>query len=132
MGMRDSHDDKRRDRRSRRDRRDVEKERERERDRHVDQDSLGDGMGKMYTSLEDVKGQVLQVAKDQNGCRFLQRKFDEGGPATISMVFSEILENLIALMMDPFGNYLIQKLLDRCSEEQRLQVRAWLRHGAVN
>ncbi len=26
--------------------------------------------------------------------------------------------------MDPFGNYLIQKLLDRCSEEQRLQVRA--------
>ncbi len=27
-------------------------------------------------------------------------------------------------MMDPFGNYLIQKLLDRCSEEQRLQVGA--------
>lgn len=26
--------------------------------------------------------------------------------------------------MDPFGNYLIQKLLDRCSEEQRLQVGA--------
>ncbi len=25
-------------------------------------------------------------------------------------------------MTDPFGNYLIQKLLDRCSEEQRLQV----------
>ena len=25
-------------------------------------------------------------------------------------------------MVDPFGNYLIQKLLDRCSEEQRLQV----------
>lgn len=34
----------------------------------------------------------------------------------------EILEHLVALMMDPFGNYLIQKLLDRCSEEQRLQV----------
>eukprot|EP00878_Enallax_costatus_P024430 GHUV01026068.1.p2 GENE.GHUV01026068.1~~GHUV01026068.1.p2 ORF type:complete len:173 (+),score=55.36 GHUV01026068.1:443-961(+) len=25
-------------------------------------------------------------------------------------------------MMDPFGNYLVQKLLDRCSEEQRLDV----------
>jgi len=33
-----------------------------------------------------------------------------------------VLDNLIELMVDPFGNYLIQKLLDRCSEEQRLQV----------
>ena len=66
--------------------------------------------------------QVLSVAKDQNGCRFLQRKFDEGGAASIALVFPEVLDNLIELMVDPFGNYLIQKLLDRCSEEQRLQV----------
>lgn len=65
---------------------------------------------------------MAEVAQDQNGCRFLQKKFDEGGPAAISMVFAEILEKLVELMMDPFGNYLIQKLLDRCSEEQRLQV----------
>lgn len=66
--------------------------------------------------------QVLSVAKDQNGCRFLQRKFDEGGATAIGLVFPEVLDNLIELMVDPFGNYLIQKLLDRCSEEQRLQV----------
>lgn len=66
--------------------------------------------------------QVLSVAKDQNGCRFLQRKFDEGGASAIAAVFPEILDNLIELMTDPFGNYLTQKLLDRCSEEQRLQV----------
>ena len=68
--------------------------------------------------------QVMAVAKDQNGCRFLQRKFDEGGAAAIQAVLPEVLEHLIELMMDPFGNYLIQKLLDRCSEEQRLAVRA--------
>ena len=67
--------------------------------------------------------QVMAVAKDQNGCRFLQRKFDEGGAAAIQAVLPEVLEHLIELMMDPFGNYLIQKLLDRCSEEQRLAVR---------
>ena len=66
--------------------------------------------------------QVLAVAKDQNGCRFLQRKFDEGGAAAIGAVLPEVLEHLIELMMDPFGNYLIQKLLDRCSEDQRLAV----------
>lgn len=64
----------------------------------------------------------MAVAKDQNGCRFLQRKFDEGGPAAIQAVLPEVLEHLIELMMDPFGNYLIQKLLDRCSEDQRLAV----------
>lgn len=42
----------------------------------------------------------------------------------------EILDHLVELMMDPFGNYLIQKLLDRCSEEQRLQVGAGLGSGA--
>ena len=65
---------------------------------------------------------MLAVAKDQNGCRFLQRKFDEGGASAIAKVFPEILDNLIELMTDPFGNYLTQKLLDRCSEEQRLDV----------
>ena len=64
----------------------------------------------------------MSVAKDQNGCRFLQRKFDEGGAASIGAVLPEVLENLVDLMMDPFGNYLVQKLLDRCSEEQRMQV----------
>jgi Pumilio-family RNA binding repeat len=54
--------------------------------------------------------------------RFLQRKFDEGAHAAIALVFPEILEHLVELMVDPFGNYLIQKLLDRCSEEQRLAV----------
>ena len=66
--------------------------------------------------------QVMGVAKDQNGCRFLQRKFDEGGATAIGVVLPEVLEHLIDLMMDPFGNYLIQKLLDRCSEDQRMQV----------
>jgi Pumilio-family RNA binding repeat len=57
-------------------------------------------------------------------CRFLQRKFDEGGPQAVARVLPEILDHLTELMVDPFGNYLIQKLLDRCDEAQRLQVRA--------
>ncbi len=37
-----------------------------------------------------VVGQLLAVAQDQNGCRFLQRKFDEGGASAIAIVFTEV------------------------------------------
>lgn len=75
-----------------------------------------------YNTLDEVQGKVVETAQDQNGCRFLQKKFDEGGPAAISLVFQEMIDQIVDLMTDPFGNYLIQKLLDRCSEEQRLQI----------
>merc|ERR1712176_331311 len=75
-----------------------------------------------YTSVEEVVGNLLAAARDQNVCRFLQKKFDDGGSEVIQLVFPEVLEHCASLMMDPFGNYLIQKLLDRCSEEQRLEL----------
>jgi hypothetical protein len=67
-----------------------------------------------FQNLEDVGGQLMSIAQDQNGCRFLQRKFDEGGAAAIAAVSHELLEHATELMMDPFGNYLVQKLLERC------------------
>lgn len=96
--------------------------RERERDMPFNNEPYYDSQFIKFNSIEEVVGQVIQVAQDQNGCRFLQRKFDEGGAQTIAHVFPEILENIVHLMKDPFGNYLIQKLLDRCSEDQRTQV----------
>eukprot|EP00798_Chlamydomonas_sp_ICE-L_P021447 gene21447-28415_t len=74
-----------------------------------------------YESVDEVVGKLMYVAQDQNGCRFLQRKFDEQGPAAVAVVFPEILDNIVELMVDPFGNYLVQKLLERCSEQQRLE-----------
>lgn len=75
-----------------------------------------------YTNVEEVVGNLLAAARDQNVCRFLQKKFDDGGAEAIQLVFPEVLEHSASLMMDPFGNYLIQKLLDRCSEDQRLEL----------
>lgn len=34
----------------------------------------------------------------------------------------QVLTHIVDLMTDPFGNYLVQKLLDRCSEQQRSDV----------
>ncbi|KAH7277268.1 hypothetical protein KP509_39G043300 [Ceratopteris richardii] len=75
-----------------------------------------------YNSLEDVRGHIYTIAKDQHGCRFLQRQFDEGGPKEVEIIFLEIIEHILELMIDPFGNYLVQKLLEVCSEDQRSKI----------
>ncbi|XP_023515681.1 putative pumilio homolog 8, chloroplastic [Cucurbita pepo subsp. pepo] len=73
-------------------------------------------------SLDEATGKIYLMAKDQHGCRFLQRMFTEGTKEDIEMIFGEIIHHVSELMIDPFGNYLIQKLLGVCDEDQRLQI----------
>ncbi|CAN6841666.1 unnamed protein product [Brassica oleracea] len=75
-----------------------------------------------YNSLAEARGKIYYMAKDQHGCRFLQRKFVEGDGNDIDMIFNEIIDYISELMIDPFGNYLVQKLLEVCSEDQRMQI----------
>ncbi|KAM0936120.1 putative armadillo-like helical, pumilio domain-containing protein [Dioscorea sansibarensis] len=75
----------------------------------------------LYHRWVDVEGYISYIAKDQHGCRFLQRKFDEGKDQ-VDKIFNGIINNVTELMIDPFGNYLMQKLFDVCSEEQRMSV----------
>ncbi|KAJ1377439.1 Pumilio, RNA binding domain [Sesbania bispinosa] len=75
-----------------------------------------------FGSLGDMQGYMYPLAKDQNGCRFLQKMVDEGTSEDMQIVFNGVIDNVVELMMDPFGNYLVQKLLDVCREEQRLQI----------
>ncbi|CAL9108161.1 unnamed protein product [Musa acuminata var. zebrina] len=74
-----------------------------------------------YDNLMGVKGCTYYIAKDQHGCRSLQRKLDEG-KHQIDMIFNGVIDHVVELMVDPFGNYLMQKLLEVCSEEQLLQI----------
>ncbi|KAH7683503.1 Translational repressor Pumilio/PUF3 and related RNA-binding proteins (Puf superfamily) protein [Dioscorea alata] len=75
----------------------------------------------LYERWVDVEGYISYLAKDQHGCRFLQRKFDDGKDQ-VDKIFNGIINNVAELMIDPFGNYLMQKLFDVCSEEQRMSV----------
>ncbi|KZV34637.1 pumilio7, chloroplastic [Dorcoceras hygrometricum] len=73
-------------------------------------------------SLTEAQGYIYHIAKDQHGCRFLQRMFDEGNSRDVQIIFSEIIDHTVELMMNPFGNYLMQKLLEVCNEEQRMNI----------
>lgn len=72
--------------------------------------------------LEDLRGELSQLCKDQYGCRFLQKKLEEDVPAQCDLIFSETFPYFAELMTDPFGNYLCQKLLEYCTDAQRDQI----------
>lgn len=69
--------------------------------------------------LESYRGSLYELCKDQHGCRYLQRKLEEGDADHIQAIFAETRPHIIELMTDPFGNYLCQKLFEHCNDEQR-------------
>ncbi|KAI0320995.1 ARM repeat-containing protein [Amylostereum chailletii] len=71
------------------------------------------------TRLEDLAGEIPNLCKDQHGCRYLQKKLEEGVPEHRDMIFRETFGHFADLMTDPFGNYLCQKLLEYSTDEQR-------------
>ncbi|EOA12657.1 hypothetical protein CARUB_v10027736mg [Capsella rubella] len=75
-----------------------------------------------YNSLAEARGRIYYLAKDQLGCRFLQKIFAENDGNDIEIIFSEIIDYISELMIDPFGNYLVQKLLEVCNDKQRIGI----------
>ncbi|PXF48814.1 Pumilio domain-containing protein [Gracilariopsis chorda] len=74
------------------------------------------------SSFNDVVGRAEELARDQHGCRFLQTKLEEGNALYINSIFEECYDKFVELMMDPFGNYLCQKLFEFCNDAQRLAL----------
>ncbi|CAH2035306.1 unnamed protein product [Thlaspi arvense] len=75
------------------------------------------GLPQSLASMVNIYGSVKLMAKDQVGCRVLQKLVGEG--RFLDVIFTEIINHVVGLSMDPFGNYIVQKLLDACDEEQR-------------
>ncbi len=71
------------------------------------------------TKLEDLQGEIFTLCKDQHGCRYLQKKLEEGDETHRDMIFAETFPHFSELMTDPFGNYLCQKMLEFCTDDQR-------------
>ena len=71
--------------------------------------------------LEVHRGSIFELSQDQNGCRYLQRMIDIDR-ANVNTIFDEIESQVVPLMMDNFGNYLCQKLLDWVDNDQRMTL----------
>ena len=48
--------------------------------------------------LEDLQGDLANLCKDQHGCRYLQKKLEEGIPEHRDMIFRETFGHFADLM----------------------------------
>lgn len=62
--------------------------------------------------------EIYAMCRDQRGCRLLQHKLQDGSPAVVARIFDATAPHVTTLMMDPFGNYFCQKLVEFCTPEQ--------------
>ena len=69
-------------------------------------------------NFEYLAYNIFPLAKDQAGCRFLQKKIEDEPEESSKYFYPAILPYISSLVKDPFGNYLIQKLCPTLKPEQ--------------
>lgn len=74
-------------------------------------------------TADSLRGKVYETAKDQHGCRYLQRWLDTNcDPEAVHVLMDEIIPHVAELMTDQYANFLIQKLFDVMPDDVRYKV----------
>lgn len=75
-------------------------------------------------SLESAIADAVALSRDQLGSRFLQQLVEDRSLSAADMesLFGCILPEVKQLTVDPFGNYVVQKVLDRVNEVHHRKV----------
>ncbi|KAL8168116.1 hypothetical protein V2J09_009615 [Rumex salicifolius] len=82
---------------------------------------------KTYSFLEELKSgkgrrhEISDIA-GHHGSRFIQQKLENCSAMEKASVFKEVLPHATKLMTDVFGNYVIQKLFEYGTSEQRKEL----------
>lgn len=72
--------------------------------------------------LDALLGHIRKLSRDQVGCRVVQQALDEEGPMAATLILNEGLPFWGEAMIDPFGNYLFQKILEKITAEERIML----------
>lgn len=85
--------------------------------------SSNDNMANDCGNIASLKGNVYLLARQQEGCRMLQRYLEaENNSEAIEIIWREAIQHVGPLITDPFGHYLWLRLLDRITPKQRLEL----------
>jgi len=91
-------------------------------------------------AIEDIKERTTTLALDQAGCRLLQHAVNTLGAVAVKLIIEEHTDDdLRRLMIDPFGNYLFQKLVEGSDVATQVHIldaisnpSTWLVGAALN
>ncbi|KAK6946025.1 Pumilio RNA-binding repeat [Dillenia turbinata] len=76
----------------------------------------------MCMPLEVYKGKMYFLAKNSTGSKYLQGKLEGGNLEDVEVIFSELKEFVLDLMVNGSGNLVMQKLFQVCNENQMKQL----------
>lgn len=74
-----------------------------------------------YTDLNELLFNLIDLCKDHNGSRLVQKKYEEGSEEERSLIFDKLFPCIATLSKDQFGNYVIQKLFE-CSDNKKRKM----------
>lgn len=85
---------------------------------------LRDFLNGRYPNIDliDIVSHVFEFACNYEGSKFIQLKLDEASDYRKCSIFNELKSNLLALMVDRFGNFIIQKFINIGNHEQRCEI----------
>ena len=82
--------------------------------------------------IDYVVGRVFLLAQGQGGSRFLMQILDEGEVSFFRLLFQELKVHVTELAVDPYGHFVIEKLFQKSSEVNRLELLKLLLHNLID
>eukprot|EP01018_Ginkgo_biloba_P027317 Gb_23280 [translate_table: standard] len=83
--------------------------------------------------ISKLAGQIVQMSQHKFASNVVEKCLEYGDPMERQMLIDEMLgqteenENLQAMMKDQFANYVVQKVLETCNDQQREKLLARIR-----
>ncbi|KAI4342461.1 hypothetical protein MLD38_027088 [Melastoma candidum] len=78
-----------------------------------------------FVIIEELAGKIVSMSQQKFASNVIEKCLTFGGPAERELMVNEMLgttdenEPLQAMMKDQFGNYVVQKVLETCDDQQR-------------
>lgn len=73
-------------------------------------------------SVTETTGYFAEFAADRYGSRKVQKDLDASTPIEKAIIFNELKQHLLPLVKNQFGNYVIQKMFDLGTSQQRNEM----------